>query len=125
MPVGSSDYTDRGITLRGERQRVCGRILGVKGDLLLQTRLGILLGERDASGADMEGEYRIGLLGTNARDLSRKVELGERRIEGPDCLAFEVSHRRLDVLVASLIIGAKEHHPLEVLVGHVLADRCR
>jgi len=92
--------------------------------LLLQSRLSILLGERDPTGANVEGENRVGFLCTNARDLGRKIELRERRIKWADCLAFEVSHRRLDVLVAGLIIGAKEHHPLEALVGHIFADRC-
>ena len=124
-PVRAHDHAERGIALRRKRQRVCDRIFGVERDLVLQTRLRVLLDEGDAAGADQEGEHRVGLFGANAGDFGREVELGQRRVDRADGLALEVAHGGTDVLVAGLIVRADEERALDALVAHVFADRRR
>ena len=121
-PVRAHDDAERGIPLRGEGERVCDRVFGVERQLVLQSRLGVLLDEGDAAGAHQEGEHRVGLFGADAGDLGREVELGQRRVDRADGLAFEVANGGADMLVAGLIVRAEEKRALDALVGHVFAD---
>src|SRR5262245_25011368 len=98
------------------------RVFAVERKLVLQACLGLLLDEGDAAGAHQEGEHRVGLFRADAGDLGREVELGQRRVDRADSLAFEVADGGADMFVAGLIIRAEEERDLDALVGHVFAD---